>query len=70
MSCLIQALVLVASDPGYQTTAWTSVGLHLPVILIEGAITGYVVLFVRRVRPQMLDFAGESLSTDHQEEID
>jgi cobalt/nickel transport system permease protein len=70
MSCLIQALALLGSDAGYQAAALGGVVLHIPVILIEGAITGYVVLFIRRVRPKMLDLAREPLSTEHQGETD
>ena len=67
MSSLLQALALAGSDAGYRATALATVAVHLPVVLIEGAITGYVVLFVRRVRPQMLNVR-ETLPANENEE--
>ena len=64
LSVLFNGLVLV--NGGYQN--WLAVALvvgvaHLPVAVIEGVVTGFVVSFLHRVKPELLD--GHSAATSN-----
>ncbi|HID75327.1 MAG TPA: cobalt transporter CbiM [Planctomycetaceae bacterium] len=56
-SGMLTAGVLVASHRQFRTVAQMVFALHLPVACVEGAITGSVVVFLRKVRPELLDAA-------------
>lgn len=55
LSGLMVALSLVSTGEGFVKPALFIVGAHLPVMVIEGIITSFVVLFLRRVEPEMLE---------------
>lgn len=48
------ALSLILSDPGFLKTGALTVGIHLPVMLVEGFITMFTVTFLARVHPDIL----------------
>jgi len=54
-SSILMAASLMGTDEGFLATAVVAVGAHLPVMAIEAVITGSIVAFLRRVRPQMLE---------------
>lgn len=54
MSGLLVALSLVATGDSFWAAARLIVLAHVPVMIIEGIITIFIVEFVRRVRPEML----------------
>ncbi len=50
------AAVLAVSGAGFATAAKLVLIAHLPVVAIEALLTGIIVGFVRRVRPDILSF--------------
>jgi len=54
MSGLLVAVSLVATGESFWAAARLIVLAHVPVMIIEGIITIFIVEFVRRVRPEML----------------
>ncbi|HOI56924.1 MAG TPA: cobalt transporter CbiM [Phycisphaerae bacterium] len=54
MAIGLTALALLASGREYRTVALTAVVAHLPVMAVEAVVTGFVVTFVRKVRPELL----------------
>lgn len=57
LSALLTAGSLALAGDGFIPAAKTLILAHLPVMLIEGIITAFIVGFVHRVRPELLDFA-------------
>lgn len=55
LSALMTGLALLASGEALKGPAVGMAGAHLPLILIEGLVTGSIVAFLRRVRPELLD---------------
>ena len=53
-SALLVAVSLVATGESFDAAARLIVLVHIPVMVIEGIVTVFVVEFVRRVRPEML----------------
>ena len=53
-SALLTSLALALSDMGFLTTAKMLVYFHLPVMVIEGFITMFVVGFIVKVQPEIL----------------
>ena len=53
-SALMVALSLVATGESFRAAAQLIVLVHVPVMVVEGIITIFVIEFVRRVRPEML----------------
>ncbi len=51
--CLV-ASALMLTDKSFQWAAFAVVAAHVPVMIVEGFITVFVIEFVRRVRPEML----------------
>jgi cobalt/nickel transport system permease protein len=49
------ALALVETEEGFLHVAQVVAATHLPVALAEGALTAFVVLFLRKVKPEMLE---------------
>ncbi|MEF8788094.1 MAG: cobalt transporter CbiM [Planctomycetota bacterium] len=47
-------LALVASGEGFVEPGYALVAFHLPVMGVEGLVTAFVALFLRRVRPELL----------------
>jgi cobalt/nickel transport system permease protein len=54
LSALLMAAALYFSDHGFQKVAGLVLLAHLPVMLIEGLITMFVVNFLARVQPEIL----------------
>lgn len=54
LSSLLTALALALSDTGFLATAQIIVAAHLPVMIIEGFITMFIVSFLARVQPEIL----------------
>ena len=54
LSGLLVAFSLVATGESFNTAARLIVAAHVPVMVIEGILTVFVVEFVKRVRPEML----------------
>jgi cobalt/nickel transport system permease protein len=54
LSGLLVAFSLVATGESFNAAARLIVAAHVPVMVIEGILTVFVVEFVKRVRPEML----------------
>ncbi|NIO17443.1 MAG: cobalt transporter CbiM [Deltaproteobacteria bacterium] len=54
---LLIALLLDLSGEGFLRAGQVVVLAHLPVMVIEGIITGMIVLFIRKVKPEMFEVA-------------
>jgi cobalt/nickel transport system permease protein len=48
------ALSLIATGESFNAAAKLIVAAHVPVMIIEGILTIFIVEFVKRVRPEML----------------
>ena len=62
LSGILASLALICSDNGgpganFQAAAAALLAAHLPLALLEGAVTLFVVGFVERVRPEFLNLA-------------
>ncbi|WP_163337181.1 cobalt transporter CbiM [Desulfopila sp. IMCC35008] len=59
LAILLAALMMAASlgltDQGYIKAAMISIGVHLPVMVIEGFVTMFAVSFIGRVHPDILE---------------
>ncbi len=55
LSCLFVALALVSTEKSFMTVAKLIVVAHLPVMVIEGVITLFCILFLKKVRPELLE---------------
>jgi cobalt/nickel transport system permease protein len=55
LSAVLTAGALLASQRGFAVIAETAFLLHLPVAVVEGLVTGSAVLFLRKVRPELLN---------------
>lgn len=55
LGCLFLALALFLSAQGFVNVARLAVAAHLPVMAVEGLITAFVVVFLGRVRPDLLE---------------
>ncbi len=53
-AALFMALALVTTDQNFLTTAQVVFAAHLPVMVVEGVITMFVVGFLARVQPEIL----------------
>ena len=51
---LLAAMALVFTKEGFLKAASVIVAAHIPVMIIEGIITGFTVSFLRKVAPEML----------------
>jgi cobalt/nickel transport system permease protein len=54
ISGLLVAAALFSSGDAFVPVAKMVVVVHLPVMIIEGIMTGFVVLFLKRVQPELL----------------
>ncbi len=63
-SALLTALSLRLSDTGLSQAAKILVLSHLPIMLIEGGITLFIVEFLLRVQPDILDFNSPANTND------
>lgn len=56
LSSILVALALSLSDELFITVARMIVIVHIPIMVIEGVITGFVVFFLRKVKPELLGY--------------
>lgn len=54
LSCLLQAGCLALSDRAFLPLAGALLLGHLPVLALDGLVTGWTVAFLQRVRPELL----------------
>lgn len=59
LSGLLVGLALILTDKAFQWAAFAVVAAHIPVMIIEGLITVFVIEFLRKMRPEMLRIPGE-----------
>ncbi|WP_300908847.1 cobalt transporter CbiM [uncultured Desulfovibrio sp.] len=57
LAAALTALALAFTSEGFQTAAQLLLWAHLPVMLAEGLITMFTVVFIQRVRPEMFQAA-------------
>ena len=50
----LYAAALLSAGKAFETVAWVAFALHLPVLVLEGAVAGSAVAYVARVRPGLL----------------
>ncbi len=55
IGALLNALALVLAEEGFQLIAGTAFVVHLLIVPIEGLITAVAVVFLRKVRPELLE---------------
>jgi cobalt/nickel transport system permease protein len=55
LGALVNALALYVAEKQYHLLAYAVIGFHLPFAAVEGLITGSVVVFLRKVRPELLE---------------
>ncbi len=54
LSSLLAAAVLIFSEKNFWELSVIIVAAHLPVMLVEGLITGFAVVFLKKVKPALL----------------
>lgn len=54
LSSLLTAGALALSGEAFRHAAWVLVAAHLPVMVVEGVITGFVYTFLAKVKPEAL----------------
>ncbi|WP_022668357.1 cobalt transporter CbiM [Desulfospira joergensenii] len=54
ISSLIVGAALMFTEESFFEVAWAVVVAHLPVMVIEGLVTGFCVGFLKKVRPELL----------------
>ncbi|MCL4503634.1 MAG: cobalt transporter CbiM [Deltaproteobacteria bacterium] len=55
LSGLLVAIALITTGQGFLEAAELVLMAHIPVMIIEGAITLFIFLFLKKVRPEMLE---------------
>jgi cobalt/nickel transport system permease protein len=55
LGALLTAAALCAAGKQYELFAGAVVGLHVPLAAVEALVTGSVVVFLRKVRPELLE---------------
>ncbi|MDO5537867.1 MAG: cobalt transporter CbiM [Desulfovibrionaceae bacterium] len=56
-SCVLTAAALACTDEGFIPSAGILLAAHVPVMVIEGLISAFLLIFLAKVRPELLDFA-------------
>ncbi len=54
LNCFFLAVTLYASDKKFTATIAAISLAHVPIVFIEGLVTGFVVVFLKKVKPEML----------------
>ena len=57
LSCLLTCAALVGSGEEFSVAAGVLLLAHVPVMIVDGLVTGFVAAFLRRVCPELLDAA-------------
>jgi len=55
LSGVLVALVLMLTNEAFEWAAFAVVAAHVPIMILEGLITIFIVEFLRKLRPEMLD---------------
>ena len=55
LSALLVAAALISTGSAFTTSAKVAVAAHLPVMVIEGILTGFTVNFIKKIKPEMLE---------------
>ena len=55
LSGLLVAVALIGTGEAFWQVAKLAVLSHIPVMIIEGVITLFIFLFIKKVRPEMLE---------------
>lgn len=58
LSAVLTAGALALSGEGFTNAAWVLLAAHLPVMIVEGVITGFVYTFLAKVKPEALTASG------------
>ncbi|GMV99899.1 MAG: hypothetical protein AMXMBFR84_10380 [Candidatus Hydrogenedentota bacterium] len=58
-AALLQALALMLSGRSFALVAGYAIAAHVPVMIVEGFVTGSAVSFLRRVRPETFEYRRE-----------
>lgn len=53
-SAVFVGISLAATGESFRTAAWIVIAAHVPIMLVEGILTVFIVEFLRRVRPEMI----------------
>ncbi len=53
-SAVLTALALTCTDEGFLQAAELLLAAHVPVMIVEGCLTGFLLAFLSRVRPEIL----------------
>ncbi len=56
LSALLESLALLLSDGYFETAALAVVTVHIPIMLLEGVVTVFIVGLIRKEKPDMLRF--------------
>ncbi|MCX7988021.1 MAG: cobalt transporter CbiM [Thermodesulfovibrio sp.] len=48
------SIALLETEKSFIGLAWTLVAMHLPIAIIEGIITGFVITYLKKVKPEAL----------------
>ncbi|NQU07813.1 MAG: energy-coupling factor ABC transporter permease, partial [Candidatus Abyssubacteria bacterium] len=66
ISAVMLAASLVFTEESFLTVAKIAFAAHLPVMVIEGLLTAFIVGFFRRVKPEILEgsYAGSTRSEE------
>jgi len=60
LSTVLMALALYLTGRGFAAVATVVILSHIPVAILEGFVTGSVVVFLRKVRPEVLAIEGNA----------
>ncbi len=54
VGALFVSIALAETEKSFTAAAYTLLAMHIPIALIEGIITGFVVVYLKRVKPEVL----------------
>lgn len=54
LAAVFVSIALVETEKSFITVAGTLLAMHLPIAAIEGIITGFVVIYLKKVKPEAL----------------
>ena len=60
LGALLIAVSLVFTGESFREVAQLTVAAHIPIMVIEGALTAFCVVFLRKVKPELLGVAHET----------
>ncbi len=55
IAAFFMGLALIETERGFSGVALTLILTHIPISLVEGIITGFVILYLKRVKPEVLE---------------